>query len=751
MKLLFYLTGLVCLILCGVLLAENDREIPQLPPYEGDIREWILESRKILGPEIIKNHGHDTKRLDGPYGLSSPTSNMFQYDVTHYDIDIALDFSGQTISGVTTVNAKSNVDNLALVDLTFTSALTIDDVSINGQPASYLQNGVLFTVYLNEPANIGEDFAVTVQYHGSPPFIGTPQNNTGGGLSFDAIYNGSICQTECEPFGSRNWFPCKDFPYDKIDSLDLRVTHPSSMTACANGLLQSINSNGDGTSTTHWKSTYPMAIYLIHFTCANQNLYEQAWEYAPGDTMPVVVYAYDGYPQAVNNYLTYTIPGLQIFSDIFGLYPFIDEKYGQTIYDLWGMENQTMVALVHYIVNEWIIIHEMAHHWWGDLITCESFHHIWLNEGFATYSEALYFEEIFGTGFYHDYIHTQSCLNEDPVYVYDLDTGYIFDGGSTYNKGSRVLHMLRSIVGDSAMFQILRNYQSDPDLRYGTAVTDDFVAHAEAVYGDDLEWFFNAWVYQYGNPHYEYGWTNYNNGNGDKVVLYIEQTQVGPQFNWNVFPMLIDIQVFYNGQDSIYKVFNSTRTQSFVLDVPQPVDSIKFDPTEWVLCTKTEAPFGMAIISNPVDTAYLGQYFEKEFNAIGGVPPYTWTHLTGQFPYGLEYTDGDPPILSGVPTWASEFSFKMGVEDSSNPPSSDTIWLTIVVTEDNGYTCGDANNDGEINVSDAVWIINYVFLNGPSPDPIESGEVNCDGDVNVSDAVWLINWVFANGPAPCDC
>jgi hypothetical protein len=158
----------------------------------------------------------------------------------------------------------------------------------------------------------------------------------------------------------------------------------------------------------------------------------------------------------------------------------------------------------------------------------------------------------------------------------------------------------------------------------------------------------------------------------------------------------------------------------------------------------------MANMAATVDTAYLGQYFYKEFGAVGGIPPYTWEHVSGQFPYGTTFDPNDPPNLSGYPNYASDFCFQMRVYDSSDPALADTASFYVTVMADETYTCGDVNDDEIINVSDAVFIINYIFLGGDPPDPLESGDCNCDNKTNITDAVWIITYVFSGGRQPCD-
>jgi hypothetical protein len=146
---------------------------------------------------------------------------------------------------------------------------------------------------------------------------------------------------------------------------------------------------------------------------------------------------------------------------------------------------------------------------------------------------------------------------------------------------------------------------------------------------------------------------------------------------------------------------------------------------------------------------YIGMEYFYEFEGFGGAAPYSWRKIFGQIPYGLTLNGDTIGTIEGVPTWASEYVFTMEMTDAGNPPLKDTATFSITVT-DPVYACGDANNDGDVNLSDAVTIVNFVFIGGPPPEPFLSGEVNCDSTVNVSDAVWILNYVFVGGSEPCD-
>jgi Thrombospondin type 3 repeat/Dockerin type I domain/Peptidase_C39 like family len=152
-----------------------------------------------------------------------------------------------------------------------------------------------------------------------------------------------------------------------------------------------------------------------------------------------------------------------------------------------------------------------------------------------------------------------------------------------------------------------------------------------------------------------------------------------------------------------------------------------------------------------VPDGLLGEYYFFQFTAVGGVEPYTWTRITGQIPYGVTFTGGSVGTLEGIPNWESTYTFIIELTDSDTPPNTDQMEITIDISEYVApYICGDANSDENCNISDAVWIINYVFVGGDAPDPMESGDANCDGTVNVSDAVWIVNYVFVGGNSPCD-
>ena len=145
---------------------------------------------------------------------------------------------------------------------------------------------------------------------------------------------------------------------------------------------------------------------------------------------------------------------------------------------------------------------------------------------------------------------------------------------------------------------------------------------------------------------------------------------------------------------------------------------------------------------------YLGVPYNFQLQAVGGVPPYNWVHFGGDIPFGCVFNGGTEGTITGTPSWKATYYFAIQVTDSDSPPKVDQRQLIIVVTDPEGL-CGDADGDAAVNVSDAVFLVNYIFAQGPVPDPLYTGDTDCTGAVNVSDVVYLINYIFASGPTPC--
>jgi aminopeptidase N len=266
-------------------------------------------------------------------------------------------------------------------------------------------------------------------------------------------------------------------------------------------------------------------------------------------------------------------------------YGFPDEKYAvvqSSVFNGWGaMENQTNTTYGDNLITgnrayEWIDAHELAHMWFGDLVTCGDWRNIWLNESFATYFDALYTEYKYGYSSFQqrreDFFTFYSNEDQQIRYaIYDPPPGYIF-GAVEYEKGALVLHMLRRLLGDQNFFAALIDYVND--YRYGNATTEEFKAHLETYYGD-LDWFFAEWVYQAGHP--EYRWTWWAVAQGQNYALNITIHQV--QSNAPVFTMPITFKAHLaNGTDTAFVLWNSAQSQGYTVLLRQRPTSVSFDP-----------------------------------------------------------------------------------------------------------------------------------------------------------------------------
>jgi hypothetical protein len=364
--------------------------------------------------------------------------------------------------------------------------------------------------------------------------------------------------------------------------MDIFITVPEEYVAASNGLLQEVIDNGDDTRTYHWFESYPIATYLVTMNVYPYFVWSDEYVSANSDTMPIIFYTMfdtaDAGSYLVENYLK-TKDMITLFAGQFGEYPFIEEKYGhaEALPATANMEHQTLSLMVNYSEN--IIAHELGHQWWGDMISPSSFHHMWLNEGFASYSEVLWDEYAYGPEGYFQHISADAYKGGGTVYVYDLYAGNLWDFNLRYRKGSFIMHMLRGVLGDEDFFESLQVYGAHPDYKYASATTEQFQAVCEDISGLDLERFFDQWIYGEYFPIYEYDWRIRPGDEGSTVELVVNQVQT----NTGLFSMPIDIVVDTETASETYVVWDSLATQYLSFDMADTPANLAFDPEEWIL------------------------------------------------------------------------------------------------------------------------------------------------------------------------
>ena len=502
-------------------------------------------------------------------------------DVKYYKLNLSITTSPTYLTGIVTMNAVSLIGSLTSVTLDLMSAMTVDSVKKGNTQLSFAQQYSTLTITLDRTYTSGELITMDIYYRGVPGSSGF------GSFTFGSHSGTPWVYTLSEPYGAKDWWPCKDTPLDKADSLDAWVTVDSTFKVGSNGALVAVVNNADGTHTYRWAERYPISTYLVSLSITNYAEFTNWFKYAPTDSMPVLNYVLPENLSAAQAQLPLIVNMLRIYSDTLGLYPFIHEKYGHSQFG-WGgaMEHQTMTSTSTF--DEETIAHELAHQWFGDMITCANWSNVWLNESFATYCTALYAEGMYGASSYAQYINIQMSSAKGAngsIYVHDTsDLNTLFSYNLVYAKGASVLHMLRHVIGDSAFFSSLRAYANDPRFRFGTATTEDFRQVCESVSGKQLSYFFDEWIYGENFPVYTYSWTaipDTDSGYGYIVPIRIQQFTgtTNPAF----FTMPVDFKLTGIGIDTTVVLLNNLADQTFSVHVPALPTTGQVDPDNWIL------------------------------------------------------------------------------------------------------------------------------------------------------------------------
>jgi len=523
---------------------------------------------------------------------SERTSNQEQYDIKYYSLDLTPDPATSVLTGKVQIVGEIITTSLGYIELNFIDNMEITDIYLTDDPEtklSYNRNNHILSVNLESNYAQDQNFNFTVEYHGTPWY----------GFGFDSHHGQPMIWSLSQPYGARAWWPCKDLTSDKADSLDMRVTVPTGLIVASNGSLMEQTTQG-GKTTFWWHEKYPIIPYLVSVAIHPYTVNYDNYIYNDGaDTMKIHFYMF---PDHVNE-LTEINPKVKemiaFFSEIYGPYPFVDEKYGHADYYGGGaMEHQTCSSFSFW--NEWVYAHELSHQWWGDMVTCDSWHHIWLNEGFATYSEALWTEytyrDIYPEGVASAYQMQESLyLGPGTVYVEDPLSEPILHGGLSYNKGSWVLHMLRHVVGENNFFDILKAYYKSVH-KYGTATTEEFQAICEQVSGMDLEYYFHQWIYEPGYPIYDYGWTSELQGDGSyKISGFIDQVQT----EYSLFKMPLDISIVtYDTVITTHMETIENKSHSFEFTSTEEPWLVLLDIGNWVLKEVRERTKPEIVFSN---------------------------------------------------------------------------------------------------------------------------------------------------------
>lgn len=617
---------------------------------------WAQENERISIHEIeARRYAKLAKRAEFVSAAAE------QYDVHYYRIDVNLpDDPTLRFGGNASMRLKSLVDGLDVIEYNLGPDARLDSVYIDGSKldaSAVTRTGDVVALALPSALQQGDELEVTSWYSFA---------YAGSAIDVTSVTNVDLGKpilsiaSQSEPYDARNWWPCKDDPADKADSVDIIVTTAEAMFPACNGTMISDVNNGDGTRTVTWHSRYPIVTYLVSVAAAEYNYRERSFTHS-GRTMPVGSWWY-GMPSAnMANMELDMLEGLQVFSDLFIPYPYMNEKYGMAEYE-WGgaMEHQTITSMGFY--NTDVVIHELMHQWFGDKVTCATFEHIWLNEGWATYGEALFYEASGGLEALKANMSWTQYFGPGTIFVHDPENnpGNIFSGALSYNKASWVVHMLRGVMGDDTFFPAVRKYLGGEDLStYRSVTTAEFQGYMEAEHGASLDWFFQEWIYGEYYPTYLLDWDTVENGGNHDFTLNLEQLY---QTTRQLFTMPVKVRIsLEGGQDTTVTVWNDRAVQQFSFSFPAKPVRVQVDPDNWILkrvIEKVKNPtFDKGIlVVNGVDwsvedyTAELEAAFADSVYS-GGLPYTLWDIFpqgSGNYPAGVPEPIGSGPVPASV-------------------------------------------------------------------------------------------------------
>lgn len=441
------------------------------------------------------------------------------YDVYFYDIDLIVDIQEQALQG-TVITHATITEPLSRFVWHLDSVFTVESVTwmLPEQPAPVLhfehRNGLLIAD-LQRNVYPGETLALAVSWAGSPRKAPNPPWE--GGFTWSTTPDGEPwVGVSCQLNGADIWWPVKDHPSDRPDSVSVRITVPESLTALSNGTLRSSNSYSEGTRTFHWVNNSAINPYAVTLNIAPYVQVEQSYTSITGTTMPVSIWALPGNEGKAEDLMVQVIEHLSFFEELLGPYPFQHQKYGVAEAPFFGMEHQTLIAYGAGYENDTVFRtnsgfddlhhHELAHEWWGNLVAVADWKDFWIHEGFATYMQAMYAEKLGGPTYYNRFmraLHTRISNNMPVAPHTSQSTRDMYSGRDVYMKGAWILHTLRRLIGDESFVATMQQmlypdkswYPQDGLPGRGRLVdTDEYIRIVEAITNQDLGWFFDTYL-----------------------------------------------------------------------------------------------------------------------------------------------------------------------------------------------------------------------------------------------------------------
>lgn len=514
------------------------------------------------------------------------------YDVKSYDLDLRIDPESQTIKGSLTVHALI-VHPIDWLVMDLDPPLAVDSINLvnaagkSPQPLQYQRRESKLWIKLPLTRQPGEDVRVRIAYGGKPRVA--PRPPWVGGFAWSKTKGGQHWFTvTCQNDGADIWFPVKDHPSDKPETASLHYTVPQPLIAVANGRLQSVVKNQDGTQTFNWFISQPINNYSITLNVAPYKTIEDKYTSLAGGTVPVTFWVLPEDYEKGFEVVKQTKLYLRFFEEYLGPYPFRAEKVGIAHTNHLGMEHQTIIAYGStFKLNEygfdWLMLHELGHEWWANLVTASDWRDFWIHEGFQSFMDTLYVEKVSGKEAYLKSManRMRGLRNKQPVapresrttvQIYMAAPDYVNSDGDIYGKGALILHTLRYLIGEKPFFTALRRMAyPDPRMEKITngkqvhfATTDDFLYIAETASGTELDWFFEVYLRQPKLPKL------ISEKKSNQLTLCWESPDGLP------FPMPVEVQIG-----------NATKRHELpggTVTIPiEPGQNVVVDPQNWIL------------------------------------------------------------------------------------------------------------------------------------------------------------------------